>query len=148
MSKGLVGGGHLSRGEHAQALQHVVPAVASLPDDSRSEGGLGHGQRGLQREVAAVAGGVVTARLCACRRAVHYTVIQHLNYDTVFPLPEITLGLFYVIFGVILSKCPLECKNLMCSILCQGLHYSFPTVPMDSTISLLPFTSNCVRLYK
>lgn len=52
----------------------------------------GHGQRGLpaagrsarQRGAAAEAGGAVTSKSCACRRAVHYTVMQQLNITQCF----------------------------------------------------------------
>lgn len=54
-SKGLAGGGYLSRAQRAQALQHLVPLVLQLPAV-----GAG-GPRGTGRGT----GGAVTARSCA-----------------------------------------------------------------------------------
>lgn len=99
LEQGIVGGGHLSRVEHAQALQHVVPTVATLHAGSRE--GWRHGQKGLQKEVAAVAGGAVTAKFCVCVRAVHYTVIQQLSMTRCFlslKLPWACFWLFSVLY--------------------------------------------------
>lgn len=84
LSKGLVGGGHLSRGERARALCQVVPAVAAATHcqrelGTRAEGAAPVGRSTQQGEEAAEAG-----RAVACRRAVCYTATQQLNITQCF----------------------------------------------------------------
>lgn len=80
LSKDLVGGGHLSRGEVRGPCGMLSLLLLQLRTGS---GSGGYRQRGLlaagrcawQGGAAAEAGVAVTAKSCACGRAVHYTVI-------------------------------------------------------------------------
>lgn len=82
LSKDLVGGGHVSRGECARALQHIVPAV--LQRELGRAGGMGRGGCRQGGAAAAGTGRAVTAESCAWGRAVHYTIIQQLNITQCF----------------------------------------------------------------
>lgn len=112
LNKELVGGGHASRGVHARALRHVVPAVATAarwPRELGRAGGTGEelpaaGRSARQGGAAAEAGVAVTAKSCACRRAVRYTVVQQRNITRCF----LSLKLLWAYFWFKKKKQPTE----------------------------------------